>query len=659
MNDISPSLANLFSALVVGPVTLPNRIVSPGHDTVMTHDGQVTDQLIAYHTARAEGGVGLIIVQAAGVHATAKYTNHVLMASDDSCIAGYRKLADAVHPFGTRMFGQLFHPGREVLERLEDGSAQVPVAPSAVPQERFHIMPRALPVWEVQEIIEGYAQAAARLEQAGLDGVEIVASHGYLPSQFLNPQVNLREDEYGGSPEKRLRFLLEVARAVRAKVGSRMAVGVRISIGERGDPTGLDAKTALNACSQLAGEALVDYVSVTTGSSSTLAGSDHIVPSMNHSNGYVVPEARLVKDAVGGLPVFVAGRINEPQHAERIIASGDADACIMNRALIADPNMPNLAKAGKLEEVRACIACNQACSGHFLSGHPISCIQRPETGRELQFGRRQPATQSKKVLVIGGGPAGLKAAAVAAQRGHQVRVCEGSRRVGGQVLLAEQLPGRAEFGGAITNLQHEVQRAGVEVVLNQHMDVDAVKHEAADVVIVATGATPYRPALEIMDGAVVVDAWDLIRGETMPPGHVVVVDWRGDWIGIGAAQMLAAARHEVTLVVNAYAAGEMLQQYVRDEALAALHKAKINVIPLVRPYGMDDDTVYLQHTLTGDPVVLEGVSGTVLACGHQSDTDLLDELRAAGISAIGIGDCVTPRSAEEAILEGLKAASDI
>jgi 2,4-dienoyl-CoA reductase-like NADH-dependent reductase (Old Yellow Enzyme family)/thioredoxin reductase len=658
MTDI-PLLTHLFSPLTVGPVTLRNRIVSPGHDTVMAHHGLITDQLIAYQTARAEGGVGLIVVQAAGVHETARYTNHVLMASDDSCIPGYRRLANAVHPFGTRIFGQLFHPGREVLERLEDGSAQVPVAPSAVPQERFHIMPRALAGWEIDEIIEGYGKAAARLETAGLDGVEVVASHGYLPSQFLNPHVNLRQDAYGGTPDNRMRFLLEVIRTVRARVDRRIAVGLRISIGERGDPTGLDAQIALDVCARLTSDHLLDYISITAGSSSTLAGSDHIVPSMNWSNGYVVPDARRVKDIVGDVPVFVAGRINEPQYAERIIAAGDADACIMNRALIADPTMPNLAKAGRLEDIRACIACNQACSGHFFGGHPISCIQRPETGRELLYGKRQPTANAKRVLVIGGGPAGLKAAAVAAQRGHQVRLCEGSRRVGGQVLLAELLPGRAEFGGAITNLCHEIERAGVDVVVNRRMDVAAVREEAADVVIVATGATPYRPSLEVMDDPIIKDAWDVIRGDAMPPGHVVVIDWRGDWIGIGVAQLLASARHEVTLAVNGYAAGEMLQQYVRDEALSALSKAKVRVIPMVRPYGMDEDTVYLQHTVSDEPIVLEDISGVVLSCGHQAAGDLFTQLSEAGIAATPIGDCVTPRSVEEAVLEGLTTASAI
>lgn len=653
-----PMFPTLFSPLRIGPVILRNRIVSSAHDTVMTKEGQVTDQLVAYHTARAEGGVGLIVLQAAGVHETARYTSHVLMASDDSCIAGYHRLAEAVHPFGTMLFGQLFHPGREVMDPLEDGSAQVPVAPSAVPQERFHVMPRALRLDEVRAIVNGYADAAGRLEQAGLDGVEIVASHGYLPAQFLNPAVNRREDDYGGSAENRARFLHEVVQAVRARVGHRIAVGLRLSIGER-DPAGLDEQTALDACSRLAAEKALDYVSVTVGTSATLAGSDHIVPDMSWANGYVAPEAKRVRDVVGGIPVLVAGRINQPQEAERILTDGSADACVMTRALISDPTMPTLAREGRVEDIRACIACNQACIGHFHAGYPISCIQRPETGRELRYGKPQRARTSKNVLIIGAGPAGMKAASVAAHRGHRVRLCEATGRVGGQILLAERLPGRAEFGGAATNLHREVVRAGVELVLHRPMDADAVVQENADAVIVAAGARPYRPDLEVAGKCTLKDAWEVVRGGDVPPGHVVVADWRGDWVGIGVAQLLAARHHRVTLAVNSYAAGEALQQYVRDQALVACRRAKVTILPLARPYGVDDDTVYLQHTLTGEPVIIDDVTSLVLAYGHEPVTDLLNNLRDAGVPATAIGDCLTPRTVEEAVLDGLVTASDI
>ena len=270
------------------------------------------------------------------------------------------------------------------------------------------------------------------------------------------------------------------------------------------------------------------------------------------------------------VPVLVAGRINQPQEAEQIIAAGQADACVMTRAMICDPEMPALARAGQTDDIRACIGCNQACIGHFHLGFPISCIQHPETGRERLYGIRRRADRPKKVMVVGGGQAGLKAAAIAAERGHDVTLYEAAGRLGGQVLLAERLPGREEFGGAITNLSREAARAGVTVRLRTTVDLAAVRAQSPDLVVVATGARPYRPPLEVMDSPWITDAWEVIRHpQNAPQGKIVVADSRGDWVGLGAARLLAAAGHEVTLAVSGYAAGESLQQYVRDRLLAA------------------------------------------------------------------------------------------
>ncbi len=646
----------LFSPLMIRQCTIKNRIVSSGHDTVMVEHGGITDQLIAYHAARAEGGVGLIVVQVAGVHESARYTSHILMAIDDTCIAGYTKLATTLHASGTKVFGQLFHPGREVMES-QDGSSPVALAPSAVPNERFHVMPRALKVSEIEEIIEGYAQAAIRLQKAGLDGVEIVASHGYLPAQFLNPHLNLRTDEYGATSENRLRFLRDVLRTVRQRVGRDLVVGLRISLNEH-DPTGLDEQVALDATALLDREGLVDYVSVTTGTSASFAGSGHIAPEMHFANAYTAPLSARMK-AVVNVPVLVAGRINQPQEAERILAAGEADACIMTRALICDPELPRLAAAGLDEDIRACIACNQACIGHFHMGYPISCIQHPETGREILFGTRIRTGRPRRVVVVGAGPGGLKAAAVAAERGHHVTLYESAAHVGGQVLLAQLLPGREEFGGAASNLEREATRAGVEILTNHAATVELIRDVHPDVVVVATGARPYRPVIEVLGEPHVLDSWQVLRGEQVAPGHVVVVDWRGDWIGIGVARLLAAQGHRVTLCVNGYGAGEALQQYVRDAMLAALQRERITVLAMVRLFGVDDDTVYLQHVLTEEAVTLEPVSALVLACGHESSSDLLSGLAGFGGDVVGVGDCLAPRSVEEAVLEGLRVASAI
>ena len=644
----------LFSPLAIGPVSLPNRIVSSGHDTVMAQDGKVTDRLIAYHAARARGGVGLIVVQVAAVHPSARYTSHTLMVDDESCIPGLSRLADAIHAHGVPVFQQLFHDGRESMES-DDGTLPVALAPSAVPNERFHVMPRAMPIEQVREMIGCYGAAAGRVRRAGLDGVEVVASHGYLPAQFLNPRTNQRADEYGGSTENRMRFLVEVLSAVREHAGPGLAVGVRISVGER-SAGGLTADEALDALGVLAAGGLVDYVSVVAGSSATLAGSDHIVPPMSLPIGYTAPLGGRVR-SVTTLPVMVAGRITAPQDAERILEAGDADATVMTRALICDPDMPAKAARGEFDAIRSCVGCNQACIGHFHAGYPISCVQHPETGREEQYGTRVSAGAAKDVLVVGGGPAGLKAAAVAAERGHRVTLIEAARFLGGQLILAQQLPGRAEIGGIVDNLAGEARRAGVNLLMDTRVDAQLVADRMPDAVVIATGAEPRVPPLELVDSPVVLTAWDVLRGADVPAGHVVVTDWRCDWIGLGIANLLARRGHRVTLAVSGYHPGQRIQQYVRDAMLTDAADLGVSIVPLVRPYGADADCVYLQHVLTEQAVVVEDAVALVLAQGHHSVADLAEELEGTGPELHVIGDSLAPRTVEEAVLEGMVTAS--
>ncbi|MBD9633320.1 FAD-dependent oxidoreductase [Pseudomonas sp. PDM19] len=640
---------HLFSPLRIRGKELKNRIMSTGHDTSMPTDNLVNDQLVAYHTARAKGGVGLIVLQVAGVHDSARYTSHVLMATDDECIPGYRRIADACHAEGTVVLSQVFHPGREIMES-SDGLLAVAYAPSASPNERFRVMPRELSQAMIDEIVQGYADAARRLHAAGIDGVEVVASHGYLPAQFLNPRVNRRSDGYNGDLDARLRFTREVIAAVRAATDPEFIIGLRISADER-DPEGLTEDESLQGVKGL--QDSLDYVHIVAGTSASLGGAIHIVPPMAVEAAYLANEAGTFKRNLE-IPLFVTGRINQPQEAELILARGQADVCGMTRALICDPQMPGKTESGHVEDVRACIACNQACIGHFHRGYPISCIQHPETGRELIYAERKMAAQRKRVLVVGGGPAGMKAAAVAAQRGHQVTLCEATGQLGGQVNLAQLLPRRAEFGGASTNLQREMQLAGVEVRRNTRVDRALVEQERPDVVIVATGATPYRPPYEEAGELQVVDAWQVLRGEVKLGRSVLVTDWRADWIAPGIAERLVRDGHQVHLAVNGTHAGESLPLYVRDHMAGELHRLGITITPYARLYGVDDSTVYLQHTASGEPMLVENIDTLVLCQGHQPVDELADAI--ADLTEVRrIGDCLAPRTAEEAIYEGLKA----
>jgi 2,4-dienoyl-CoA reductase-like NADH-dependent reductase (Old Yellow Enzyme family)/thioredoxin reductase len=640
----------LFSPLTIGPITLKNRIVSTGHDTVMAENGKIGDRLIAYHEARARGGCGLIVVQVAGVHDSARYSSEKLMCHDDECLPGYRRLAETVHRFGTKLFGQLFHPGREIMNG-QDGTVPIAYAPSATPSDRFHVIPRALSRKMIAELTDAFATGAVRLKQAGLDGCEIVASQNYLPAQFLNPSINRRDDEYGGSLTNRMRFLREIIDKTRQSVGAGFVIGARISGDER-DYHALETAEVLQICSSLRG---LDYLNVTAGSSATLQGAIHIVPPMAYATAYVAPLSAAIKSQTG-VPIIVTGRINQPQIAEEVIARGEADACGMTRAMICDPQMPAKAEAGRTDDIRACIACNQACIGHFHKGYPISCIQHPETGRELQYGRLKPVRQPKRVLVAGGGPAGMKAAAVLAARGHVVTLCEASGQLGGQALLAQLLPGRAEFGGIITNLTREMDLAGVEIKRNIKVSRDTVNSLKPDAIVIATGALPHWPAFEGRESMHTVDAWQVLMGQANVGASVVIADWRSDWIGMGLAEKLARDGCRVRLCVNGLMAGELVPWYVRDHQVGELHKLGVEIITYARLYGADGDTIYMQHTSNGEAIVLNEVDTLVLAQGHESVQSLEDELEDWPGEIHMIGDAASPRTAEEAVLEGLKVA---
>ncbi len=649
-------LKHLFSPIRVGPLEIKNRILSTGHQTVLVTDGSPNDALIAYHEARAKGGAGLIITEIAAVHPTAFFTANTIAGYSDTCIAGYSRLADRLHRYETKVFGQLFHPGREVYGTHEDGRKSVAYSASDSPAERYLVIPRPMSLAMIEEVIEGYASTAARMQAAGLDGVEIVASHGYLPTQFLSPRINRRDDAYGGDADKRLRFLREVIASVRKRVGTDFVVGMRIS-GDEISPDGLQPMETLEIIQALDRDHGLDYYNVIAGSSSTTSGAIHIVPPMRIDPAYVAGFSGEVKAAVSR-PVFVAGRINQPQIADQVVASGKADMCGMTRALICDPQMPNKASTGHLDRIRACIACNQACIGHMQLHAPISCIQHPETGRELEFDKA-PITTRKRIAVVGGGPAGMKAAAVAAARGHYVSLFERGPQLGGQVLLAQLLPGRSEFGGLATNLKREMELAGVDIHLKTTVNRRLMEAFAPDAILCATGGQSRQDQFEKGEETHAVEAWDVLERKVNPGSAVVIADSRGDWVGLGLAEQLASNGHYVRYMTTCATAGQAVQLYTRDQWIGKLHKLEVSVTSYARLVGTDGGSAFFQHTTTGDFFEVEGVDTVITAHGTRSDCALQAELTSGPWHLQMIGDCVSPRTAEEAVYDGLRAGWDI
>ena len=646
----------LFTPHQIRTLEISNRICSTAHQTIMAENGAPGERMAAYHEARARGGAGLIIMESSRPYRDDVSADYYIDSSTDACIPGYKMVADAVHRHGCKVFAQINHGGR--IAYTHDGMRQVPHAPSLVPDHRFHCMPRVMSTEYIQMLVQAFAQAARRIVEAGLDGVELVASHGMLMAQFLNPLTNFRDDQYGRTEENRFRFLSECIFETRKLIGSDKIIGVRISADEY-EPDGIDAPAWLKICERLNEEEELDFINVTVGSMMGPGGSIHVVPPMEIEQAYTAPQAGQIK-AVVDKTIMVAGRINQPQLAEQILAANQAHLCGMTRAMISDPEMPNKAKAGNLVGIRACIGCNQTCIGHYHMGVPISCIQNPLSGRESILKNHPRAEKTRNVLVVGGGPGGMKAASVAAERGHKVTLCERATELGGQALLAQLLPNRAEFGQIIENLRHEMNVAGVNVQLDTTVTKDYVENSNFDVVIIATGATPFRPdkdlLMEVSEGVHTVDAWQVLRDEVDTGANVVIADWRCDWIGVGLAEKLALAGCSVTLCINGETLAQNLQLYLRTHWAGVIHKLGVHVIPYARLFGAIGDTVYFHHNASGESILCEGTDTLVMAQGHKPETSLELALSGLSVETHLIGDCLSPRSAEEAIYEGFMAA---
>jgi 2,4-dienoyl-CoA reductase-like NADH-dependent reductase (Old Yellow Enzyme family) len=643
---MTSGLDHLFSPLTIGSVTLGNRIVSTSHQTTLVHDHLPTDELIAYHAARAQGGAGMICIEATAIHHTGLLTAHTIGGYMPEIVPVYRRLADAVHAHGTVLVVQLFHGGREVIASPPRPAA---VAPSSIPSARFKTEPRALTRREIAEMVDGYRQAAAFAAEGGVDGVEVCAGFDYLPTQFLSPHANVRTDEYGGSFENRLRFLREVCQAMREGIGPGGIVGCRLT-DETPSHDGNTTDDLARAASALAEAGLIDYLSLGLGTSSTMRGSSWIVPPAPVEHDAIEPFARRMRSAVS-VPVIATGRIVEPADADRLIAEGVCDACGMTRALITDPSMPAKARAGRRHTV--CIGCNQGCIGHYHAGIEIACTINPWTGRETTLPRPAPAEQPGTVVVVGAGPAGAAAAACAAGEGHRVVVFERGHGPGGQMRLAAAAPGHAEIAnGLIATLEAWLGRCDVRY--GTEAGLDSVLAEEPDRVVVATGAERYAGELT-GEGPAVLHAWDVLGG-AVPAGRVTVADWGGDWTGLAVAEAIAGSGTAVRLVTAAAAFGEAIHQYQRNMYLARLDDLGVELVHHLRPVALVPGGVEFRNVFSDRPVTLDGIETLVANWGRSAaGGELYESLVDAGLDVVRVGDALGPRSFEEAIREGTEA----
>ncbi len=639
----------LWTPLELGPVTARNRIVFSAHLTNYARNGLPTEQHAAYYGARAAGGAGLIITEEHSTHPTDWPYEKLIHGFHRDVIPGYRRITDAVHRHRVPVLAQINHNGGQASSMY----TRLPVwAPSPVADPLFREVPKAVTVAEIEEIVAGYALVAEHCAEGGFDGIELQCSHSSIVRGFLSPATNRRTDDYGGSLANRARLLLQIVAAVRGVVGNRLALGVRLCGDELIDG-GTTIDEAVDVARMVEATGHVDYINTSIGvATATLF---MIEASMHVPPGYAMFIPSAIRKAVE-LPVVGVGRFKDPLQAERALAEGHCDLVGVVRGQIADADFAAKARAGATEEIRLCLSCNQECVGRMGLNRWLGCIENPRTGRESRPLSAEPGPR-QRVLVIGAGPAGLQAAIAAGRVGHAVTVLEREDVPGGQVRLAASVPNRAELGDMIRNQVNECRRVGVTITCGAPASVETVETLRPDRVIVATGALAQRPWWIGADVTNACDVRDVLTGAADPVGDVVLIDEIGFHHATSVAELLADRGCAVEVATPGMVVGQDLGVTLDMEQwwMRAGAKGIVQSTDLV-PMGFDGTTLTLLHHPTGANVV-RTPDWVVLAVPAAPDDALYLDLKAAGIPVERVGDCVAPRRAHAAVVEGERAGA--
>jgi len=643
----------LWTPLDLGPVATRNRIVFSAHLTNYARDGKPTEQHAAYYAARAAGGAGLIITEEHSTHPTDWPYEKLIHGFHRDVIPGYKRITDAVHRYRTPIFAQINHNGGQASSMF----SRLPVwAPSPVADPLFREVPKAVDRADIEEIVAGYALVAEHCAEGGFDGIELQCSHSSIVRGFLSPATNRRTDEYGGTIDNRARLLVEIVAAVRQVIGGRLALGVRIC-GDELIEGGTTIDDAIDVARIVEATGHVDYINtsigVATASLFMIEASMHIPP------GYAMFIPSAIRKAVD-LPVVGVGRFKDPLQAERALAEGHCDLVGIVRGQIADPDFAAKARAGSADETRLCLSCNQECVGRMGLNRWLGCIENPRTGREAEgVGSVHLTARPKRVMVVGAGPAGLQAAIAAARNGHRVTVYEQQPQAGGQVRLAASVPNRAEFGDMIRNQLAEAKRMGVTIEYGVGVWPGLVEEKQPDHVIVATGAEAARPWWVPADAPNVADVRQVLDGSAAPHGDVVVVDEIGFHHATSVAELLADRGCNVEIVTPGMVVGQDLGITLDMENwwMRAGVKGITQSTDLV-PMGFAGSELTLLHHPTGVNQTRH-VDWLVLAVPANPVEWLYHDLKAAGVSVERVGDCLAPRRAHAAVVEGERAGAGI
>lgn len=641
---VNEKLVKLFEPFQLKKVNLRNRIVMPPMASRLAlPDGIVSETLINYYEERAKGGVGLIIVEFSYIDDKASRAfPGQLGIYNEKLIPLLNELVERIKAHGSKIALQINHAGRSTSRTI---IGRKPLAPSALTVARGDEMTKELSIEEIEEIIEAYGEAARRTKAAGFDLVEIHGAHGYLICQFLSPLVNRRTDKYGSD---RVIFALEVVKRVREKVGEDFPIGFRISGDEYVDG-GITLELSKYYAKRLA-EAGVDYIHVSGGTTVTV---DKFISPMYYPPGGLVYLAEEIKKVVS-IPIITVGSIYDPLFAEKVLQEGKADLVSMGRALIADPELPKKAAEGRMEDIRPCIRCNQGCFSRLREFKTQRCTANALVGREKRL-EIIPASGVKKVLVVGGGPAGMESARVAAMRGHKVILFEKENELGGQLRIASIPHFKRDIKRLIEYLYTQIKKLDVAIELGKEMNLDLIRTIEPDVVIVATGATAFVPDIPGISKSFVQTATDILTGTKQSGKNTVVAG--GGMVGCETAIYLAESGKNVTMIEMLGEIGIDLEPTSKIAVSKMLNENGVKIITNVKLKEIrDENIVIIDKNWVERSIETETL---VIALGSIPNRILIDELKGKNMKFYAIGDCVEPRKSINAIDEGFRIGREI